>query len=172
MPILSIPLPAVSTLHDMLRYDPETGALYWRRAVGPKKAGSLVAKASPDGYVRIGIKGRTYSAHRVIWKMMTGSDPVAEIDHRDGDRSNNMWANLREASHYDNMCNSGAYSKTSGLPRGVAKNTASSGYSAQIQKNHRMIHIGVFATPEEAHAAYKGAAKILHGDFAHAENRT
>lgn len=172
MAVYSIPLPSATLLHELLRYEPDTGLLFWRKAIGPRKAGSQTAGPAKDGYVRIGLSGKTYSAHRIIWKMMTGSDPVEEIDHRDGDRGNNRWSNLREASHFDNMCNSAAYTKASDLPRGVAKNTASNGYSAQIQKNHRMIHLGVFATPAEAHAAYRGAAKILHREFAQSESRS
>ena len=55
-------------------------------------------------YIMVKVEGEGYVAHRLIWKMMTGADPD-EIDHRDRDKHNNKWVNLRDVGHSINMRN-------------------------------------------------------------------
>src|SRR6478752_3012446 len=110
-------LPSRATLLRLLRYDPETGKLYWNRREasefrdsGPYTAQTFcdrwntrfagceaftaVERLSPEalGY-RVGfILHIRCKAHRVIWKMVKGVDPK-QIDHIDGNTLNNRIKN-------------------------------------------------------------------------------
>jgi hypothetical protein len=94
---------------------------------------------------------------------MTGKFPEQEIDHIDGDGTNNRWENLREATRAQNNANCRGYNKC-GI-KGVYQRGPS--WIAQISPNGgRSIHLGCFRTPEEAHAAYLAAAHKYFGEFA------
>ena len=86
-------------LKQHLRYDPETGELWWirpwKRRVLSKRAGNYDNAGNRWSIV---IHGQRYLQHRVIWAIVTGFWPEATIDHEDGDSSNNRWKNLREAT--------------------------------------------------------------------------
>ena len=90
-----------------LTYDPETGIVRWRdgRCKG-RLAGSL-----SHGYLNIGLAGRRYLLHRVVWLWMTGQWPTLELDHINGLRWDNRWCNLREVSHIQNCSNVYPYNK-------------------------------------------------------------
>jgi hypothetical protein len=54
-----------------------------------------IAGTFDGGYIRLAIDGRSYFAHRIAWVIMKGEWPQFEVDHRDEDKSNNRWKNLR-----------------------------------------------------------------------------
>jgi len=72
------------------------------------KTGKRLTALSSNGYVNIIIEKSNYLAHRLVWKVMTGADPVSTLDHIDGDKTNNMIENLREATHSQNLRNTSA----------------------------------------------------------------
>jgi hypothetical protein len=89
--------------HDVFRYDPDTGELWWKvrrsnRVDMSRRAGSQ----QRTGYWQFSYKGSVYYQHRVIWEMVHGYEP-SEIDHIDQDKSNNCLANLRECTHAENL---------------------------------------------------------------------
>jgi hypothetical protein len=88
-------------LRELLDYDPETGVFTRRITTGRNrrwKAGDKVSgrPSATTGYLGIGIGKRRYAAHRLAWLWMTGEWPKNLMDHRDCDRTNNRWVNLRE----------------------------------------------------------------------------
>jgi hypothetical protein len=83
------------------------------------------------------------------------------IDHINGIRDDNRIINLRVVSVRDNAKNRRPNSeKRSGLPHGVSLKR-NGRYFAQIQEGRKGRHLGYFATPEEAAAAYKIARDAL-----------
>ncbi|HNC23501.1 MAG TPA: HNH endonuclease signature motif containing protein [Opitutaceae bacterium] len=166
-------------LRECFEYDPETGMLTWRdrprshfRApnayatfrnnFADKPAGSL----APHGYVTVRLNRKLLYAHRIAWVLMTGVWPLVNIDHVNGDKADNRWANLRLATQSQNMTNvrvnAGHFRRKYDLPRGVSMDIRfpNRPYIAQYRKRY----LGCYATPEEAHAAYLAAA----GQYAHA----
>jgi hypothetical protein len=66
-------------------------------------------------YWEIKYRYKTYKAHRLAWLYVYGEEPKEDIDHIDGDTSNNRIENLREVAHSTNMKNKHKYvSNTSG----------------------------------------------------------
>jgi hypothetical protein len=154
---------------ELWSYDPDEGALTWRvDGATHQKAGSAAGYRQAKGYVVVGFGYRLWSAHRLIWLIVTGSWPCGEIDHIDADKSNNRWANLRDVPKSLNQANVPARrSNTSGF-KGVSWNKGNRRWSAAIQKDGRQRHLGYFDTPEAAHAAYTVAANDLFGSCARA----
>ncbi len=124
----------------------------------------------PDGYVRLWVNHKLCYAHRIIWEFVNGSIPEGgEIDHIDGDRSNNRIVNLRLVTSGQNGQNiHGPWrTKKHPLPKGVHMKSGS--ISAVIGLNGKQYYLGLFDTVAEAHAAYRGAAAILHTHNPHAK---
>lgn len=108
--------PTLKRLLSLLSYDRENGVLYWRErplsdfrnknawAAWNGKLKGKPAGSINDGYVCIGIDGKQYKAHRIIWFIETGEWPH-EIDHDDGCKTNNRFSNLINVSHAVNMRN-------------------------------------------------------------------
>ena len=102
--------------------------------------------------------------HREILKV---SDRNLHVDHVDGNPLNNQKANLRVCSRQENMQNSKLRTDNKLGLKGVSlRRSKSSPYQATIQAGKVQRYLGVFATAEQAHAAYCAAAKVLHGEFA------
>lgn len=161
------PLPPQSVLLDLLSYDPETGLLTWRER--PRKyfrseldwkrwnghyAGTKAFTADCQGYRHGCIFGQQQRAHRVIWKLVTGEDPPADIDHEDGNRSNNRIANLFPRTRSENCKNQKVRSTNSSGVMGVHWDSRNKKWRAQI-------HIGSFDTLEAAAAARRQAERAL-----------
>ena len=168
----SKPLPPLEELKQFLDCDPETGIVSWKTSRGKKiKAGQEAGCVDNHGYIKIVItineKKRSLSAHRLIWYITTGVDPVDfEIDHIDGNRSNNKIKNLRLASGNENLWNQKRYSNNTSGFKGVSFAKRHKKWTARIACNGKSKDLGYFPTPELAHMAYCKAAAELHGDFA------
>lgn len=147
-------------LKELLQYDPHSGVFTRRIKVNRFRAGSVAGSLQVRGYVRISIDGTSYAAHRLAFLWMTGHFPAHEVDHRDGNRSNNAWDNLREATHSQNMQNKAPrVSSETGL-LGVTRDRGR--WRAQIWANGALHYLGRFDTPEGAHQAYRDAKAKLH----------
>lgn len=85
-------------------------------------------------------------------------------DHRNRNGLDNQKMNLRAATRGENNRNvSRRKDNTSGF-KGVYRDRHK--WRAEINVNGEKIHLGMFATLEDAHAAYVKAAVKHHGDFA------
>ena len=90
---------------ELLGYEPATGRLSRRVPCRYKREDDIADRASPDGYRRVTVDGRTYLAHRIIWLLVHGQWPSQEIDHINGIRDDNRLMNLREADRTLNARN-------------------------------------------------------------------
>ena len=151
---------------ELFEYDPDTGVFKNRISRGRAKAGARAGADTGHGYRRIIVDYKKYYEHHLAWLIVHGDWPD-EIDHIDGDRSNNAISNLRLATRTQNCANGGWATGLSGL-RGVYKDWRRPElWYAKIQVGRRQIYLGYYDTPEEAHAVYLAAAEKYFGEFAH-----
>lgn len=156
-------------LKGLLDYDPNTGIFRWKvTRGGTARQGAIAGHRNRAGYWRVFAMGKAHAAHRLAWLYVTGEWPPGDLDHCDGDRSNNAFTNLRLATVTQNMMNaSRPKHNTSGF-KGVTFRRDMRRWRAQIGWQGGTISIGHFDTPEEAHAAYLAKARELYGEFARA----
>jgi hypothetical protein len=142
------------------------GDLFWRFKTGSQAAGNRAGNDREDGYVRIKIDRKLFMAHRLIWIYHYGPVPLdQEIDHIDGNPSNNRIENLRLASHSQNGFNMKLpRHSTTGL-KGVTYDKRKLLWRAYITVHKKRIWLGDFSSAEKAHAVRVAAAQELHGDF-------
>lgn len=156
---------------DVLRYNAETGDLFWRVPRGTQRAGSKAGSLNKStGYVQVKIYGQLHMAHRVAWEIYYGQPPQQEIDHVNGNRSDNRLTNLRQANRSQNCCNTAVYKNNSCGLKGVHRRP-SGRWRATIYFNRQRKHLGHFDTKEAAHKAYLAAAKSLHGEFSRGKEK-
>jgi len=173
------PLPDPAYLRQRLRYEPETGKLFWREwpAHGPRWNGKCAGKEAftsldTGGYRHGHIDRKMVRAHRVAWAIYYGEWPAGEVDHSNHIRADNRLVNLRVVNATGNQQNQSIYrNNTSGIV-GVCwrKGRASGAWRAYIQGDGRRINLGHFADFDEAVAARKAAeAKYgFHENHGHA----
>jgi hypothetical protein len=149
-----------------LKYCPETGVFTWARKVAARvKAGSIAGYLNiASGYWQCTYKGRSYQAHRLAFLWMTGVWPSGEVDHINGEKSDNRWANLRDVSRSENCQNQRrAHSRnvSSGL-LGVSWNKRDKRWCAAIRLDGKRKHLGYFLNKDQAHLAYLEAKRQSH----------
>lgn len=153
----------VFRFRELLHYELVTGDLYWRISTGSAKVGGKAGGMDKtSGYHRIRIDGKFYRTNRVIWAIQTGKMPLCLIDHRDRDKANNRWVNLREADYTQSVLNR-ELSVLSKFGRGVGKSGTK--WRARMKVAGKMVHIGTFNTATEAAHAYQVSMQKRAGEF-------
>lgn len=149
-------LPSVEVLRAKFSYDEFTGELRWKSG---RLAGKLTGQKPNRGYLKVFIDGTQYFVHRVIWKMVYGTEPD-HIDHIDGRRSHNAIANIRSVVKGQNNLNCRLRrDNKSGCPGVSLRPTGV--WRARIKLDGRDTHLGHFKSCEEAVAARKSAERML-----------
>lgn len=155
----------------LLAYDPATGVFRWLiecNSSGGKIYPGDEAGTLKDGYIQIKVFGLVYRAQHLAWLFMTGEwpDPSLDVEHRDRDRANNAWLNLRPATRSQNNMNMGLRSDNQSGHKGVGQRKDTGRWYARVTVNRRVILLGHFDSFDDAVAARK-AAEITHfGEFA------
>lgn len=161
-------------VRQLLDYDSETGIFTWRhrpasmfgsadRAAmwNTRYAGKVAGAPMTIGYRQISIRKKNYLAHRLAWLHVHGEWPSEQIDHVNGDRSDNRLANLRSASIAENRQNQTS-KRGSSRYIGVSWNARSLMWQAHIAVDGRSHYLGLFDSEEAAHAAYLEAKLHFH----------
>lgn len=162
-------LPSIEYLHKRLRYEPETGKLFWRDCEEMSKqwrkrhdGKEAFISHNGCGYLRGQLNGKYFFAHRVIFALNHGQWPADQIDHINGIRTDNRISNLRVVNNSENARNqSMKKSNTSGVC-GVCWDKSKKKWQARIVVDGRFKHLGYFTTIETA-AASREEASRQHG---------
>ena len=151
-------------LREVLNYDPETGVFTWAKSRPHCRVGSVAGCLCKNiGYVKLRVDGHLWLAHRLAFLYMTGDWPSHEVDHINGARSDNRWANLRDVVSRVNKENMrSAYSNSQSGVIGVTWFRPAKLWRAAIQVDKKPHHLGYRKTAEEAAQLYLEAKRKLH----------
>lgn len=173
-------LPDPEFLRKLLRYDPDAGKLFWRdrprdmfcsdrifRSWNARFSGAEALTAiNKDGYRRGLINKKDFVAHRVMWAIFHGEWPQRQIDHINGNRTDNRLNNLRVVSNKTNCRNQRRRKTNSSGVMGVSWFARDRCWRAAIKVNGKTIHLGYYQTLSEA----KNARELANKKFGFHEN--
>jgi hypothetical protein len=125
-------LPPLEALQELLHYDPETGTLTWKQSRGRVRVGQVAGYLGANGYRYVRAVGAMWLCHRIAWKLQVGADPGSDmvIDHINGTRSDNRWANLRLVPQAVNVANQ--KTRVRSLPRNVSLDSRRGKYVVSV----------------------------------------
>ena len=152
-------LPPAAVLRDVFSYDPDSGILTRR------KTGKAITRKDKERYILVAFKKTTYLAHRVIWVIWYGSDPIGPLDHINGLRHDNRIHNLRCISPAQNTQNRKLQKSNTSGAKGVYWHKPKKRWAAQIKVAGKKINLGRYLTLEQAKEAYQQASKRFHGEY-------
>lgn len=165
---VTMPHLTAARLRELFSYSAETGAFTRIVRVSNVKAGVVAGSTNrKSGYVQVRVDGVMHKAHRLAFLYMNGKWPGAAVDHRDGVKSNNAWANLREAYGSANHFNVPARPDNKTGVKGVCWHKPSKKYIAQARLHGKHVYLGIYSDVEEAGKAYRAFAEKHHGEFLH-----
>jgi len=134
--------------HDMVRalfdYDTINGGLIW------KKNGKVAGSIEHHGYIRIGVNGKTYRAHHLVWLWHHGVFPDTIVDHINQNKSDNRIENLRLSDPTLNNLNRSTGSNNTSGYKGVSYVKRINKYQATITVKGKLYRLGQYKTFEEA----------------------
>lgn len=167
--------PTQSELKELLEYNPYTGVFAWKvrkgRILAGTKAGYIKHCYAGKSYHIISINGTKCLSHILAWIFVHGEKPEEEIDHKDGNGTNNRINNLRIVSHQDNQRNRRLQINNSSGYNGVSFHKSSKKWEAQIKINGKSKYLGCFYSLIDAIAARKAADKKWGFHENHGSNR-
>lgn len=159
-------LPSIDYLHKRLRYEPETGKLFWRDCEEMPKgwrtrwAGNeAFTSDNGQGYRQGAIGGVHFEAHRVIWSIHYGEWPSDQIDHINGVRADNRISNLRVVTAQENRRNASMRRDNTSGVCGVCWHKNKKKWMAKIKIDGCDKYLGLFTTIEAAAAARAEASR-------------
>ncbi len=145
-------------LKELFEYSKEDGILTRKTSIGGRVAGSIAGYLDKtEGYLCISIDSKTYKLHRIVFFYVIGRFPKNEIDHINGNKSDNRWINLRDVSKSDNQKNASKRKDNKSGCTGVSWHNRERKWVVRIQSNKQYIEIGSFNDMQDAITARKEA---------------
>ena len=156
-------------IRELFDYDQEKGNFIrkFQANCADGQPGSIAGSLKKDGQIWIRIDGIKYTLHRLAWLYMTGAWPVAMIDHKDLDNTNNAWSNLRECTNGQNQMNTGPQSNNKLGVKNVHR-MKNGRFMARVGKDKK-YHQKIFRDLDSAASWADSKRKELHGEFARGE---
>ena len=155
----------IDALKSLLRYDPDTGLIYWiakgKGKIKKKAAGTLLY----SGYIGISIGSKRWQAHRIAWALHHGDWPKDQVDHINGIKTDNRACNLRAATNSQNGKNLKLSKANKTGVAGVCWNEKHQSYRAYIKVEHKAMYLGTYKKLDDAAKARRDAEEKYFGEW-------
>ena len=162
-------LPPYNVVNKLIAYNIITGVFSWKVNKSNKKAGSVAGCVKKkSGYRYITINKQECAAHRIAWLLVTKKDPYPyEIDHKDRNKGNNAFHNLRQATIQQNSSNRKIGSNNTSGHKSITyqSHQTSNPWVVCIHQQNKSHYVGSFPTLEMALKARDKKGKELYGKF-------
>ena len=135
---MSLPI----SIQELIKYDHYTGLFTKNNS----PTGSIFRNKCGAQYVNVFCAGKTYKAHRLAWEIYYNEVPTGDIDHKDGDGTNNRISNLRCVTKSINQRNQKLSSRNKSGVAGVLWRKAISKYEITATVNNKVINLGYTAS--------------------------
>jgi len=153
------------TLKQLISYNPETGEFTRLKSAGGRDKDTKAGSIMNTGYLEVGVNGERWLGHRLAFLYMEGKVPDY-IDHKDSDRSNNIWSNLRACTQAQNLANTIPRKNTITGIKNVGIHKASGLYHVTLWSNNKLAHSSYHKDIELAALVAEEARNKYHGEFA------
>lgn len=151
-------------VREFFDYDPITGVMRWKKKrTKNKKAnvGDVLSNINSNGYLKVQFDGKSIPVHRLIFAWMGEPDPE-QVDHINGVRTDNRWANLRAATQEINSKNTARYKSGKHIAEtGVGWMPRNKKWRVRINHKRKTLYLGLFDKLDDALFARRVAAKAL-----------
>ncbi len=146
----------ISEIKSRLNYNPITGIFTWKRPLNNfVKPGDFAGTTNEEGYIKIKFNNKSYGAHQIAWAFVHDYLPVKQIDHINGNRSDNRICNLRLVDQMQNSRNMKRRSDNVSGVTGVHWLKCRGKWIARINHNKRKVSLGYHKDFFEAVCARK-----------------
>lgn len=167
-------VPTPEELRELLRYEPDTGNLYWKprdrelftcdrvwKSTNSMICGRKAGEPNGHGYLRVTVLGYRTVAHRVAWAIYYGEWPDDELDHINMVRDDNRICNLRQARRFQNSHNKRPPSNNITGVKGVSWHKHGRKWQAYINCGEGRRYLGLFESFDAAVQARRLAAEAM-----------
>lgn len=152
----------IKILRHVLAYDPETGIFTWKNPPSRRMhAGDVAGDVKSDGRRYISVCGESHLAHRLAWFYVKGEWPSGYVKHRNTQYDDNRFDNLFEATGSESNIERRAGKNNTSGQVGVSYNEHRNRWKAYIKRDWKLVHLGWYATREEAVQARMKAEREL-----------
>lgn len=159
-----------SRLKEVLVLNEDTGVFTNRCRRGRYKEGET-SGYTVEGYTYITIDRKAYPAHHLVWLWHTGKlpDRSFDIDHRNLNRNDNKFPNLRKATRSQNMCNTVAHKDSSSGIKNVSFRKDTGKWAVRVSVEGKYKSFGSYEDRELAELVAQEVRHKYHGEFAYAQ---
>ncbi len=130
-----------------------------------KKSGRKIGYVNHE-YVKIDIGCKSYSAHRLAWLYVYGEFPKLHLDHINGVKDDNRICNLRQATRFENLRNTGKNKRNTSGAKNVYYHKPTNKWQVRVSIDGKSKHLGLFDDFELADLVAIEARNKYHGEFA------